>query len=379
MFVDARIAPRIRPLKDTVVGDIGKTLWVLMGTVTMVLLIACANVANLLLVRADGRRHELAVRAALGAGVGRIARELLAESMLLGLAGGALGLALAYGALRVFAASDLTNLPRMHDISMDPVVLAFTVCVSLLAGMVFGLIPVAKYARPQLSPGLRIERRSLTGSKEHQRVRGLLVAVQVALAVILLVGSGLMIRTFRALRHVDPGFSGAPELQTMQIGIPETQIKDPVRVIRMEEAILRKIETVPGVSAVAAVSDLPLEGGENDPIYAEDRRSREGGIPPVRRFKYVSPGYISAIGSHLITGRDFTWNELYSGTPVAIVSENLARELWGNPRAAVGKRIRVKLKDYSREVIGVVADLHDDGIDQKPPAIVYWPLLQKNL
>ena len=378
-FTSARIAPRLRPLKDELTGDIGNTLWVLMGAVTMVLLIACANVANLLLVRADGRRHELAVRTALGAGAGRIARELLVESMLLCLAGGVLGLALAGAALRVLLASELTNLPRIHEVSINPAVVAFTACVSLLAGLVFGLIAAARYARPQLSAGLRGDGRSFTGSKEHQRVRGVLVAVQVALAVILVVGSGLMIRTFRTLRHVDPGFSGAPELETIQIGIPETQVKDPEGVIRAEEGILRKLETIPGVSAVAAISELPLEGGENAPIYAEDRRYREGEIPSVRRVKYVSPGYFSAASSPLIAGRDFTWDELYNRTPVAIVSQNLARELWGNSQAAIGRRIRAKLKDYSREVIGVVADLHDDGIDQKPPTMVYWPLLQKNL
>ncbi|MFZ0590196.1 MAG: ABC transporter permease [Bryobacteraceae bacterium] len=378
-FRDARIAPRLRPLKDTLVGNIGRTLWVLMGTVSIVLLIACANVANLLLVRMDGRRHELAIRTALGAGIGRIVQALLLESVLLSLCGGAIGLCLAYGALRILVISDVPNLPRIHEISMDPTVLVFAFLLSSLAGLLFGLIPAFKYSRMGVAGGLRNDGRSLTAGKDRQHVRGFLVAVQVALAVILLIGSGLMIRTFRALSHVDLGFSGARELQTIQIEIPETQVKDPKRVVRMEEAIVRKIETIPGVSAVAAISDLPLDGGENDPIYAEDHHYRESGVPAVRRFKYVSPGYISTVGSRLIAGRDFTWNELYNGTPVAIVSENLARELWGSPRAAISKHVGVKLKDYSREVIGVVADLHDDGIDQKAPTIVYWPLLQKNL
>lgn len=295
------------------------------------------------------------------------------------LCGGAIASCLAYGALRILVASDVPNLPRIHEISMDPAVLAFAFLLSSLAGLLFGLIPAFKYSRMRVAAGLRNDGRSLTASKDRQRLRGFLVAVQVALAAILLIGSGLMIRTFGALCHVDPGFSGARELQTIQIEIPETQVKDPERVARTEEAILRKIETVPGVSAVAAISDLPLDGGENEPIYADDHRYPDGSVPAVRRFKYVSPGYISTVGSRLVAGRDFTWHELYNRTPIAIVSENLARELWGNSRAAIGKRIRFKLKDYSREVIGVVANLHDDGIDQKPPAIVYWPLLQKNL
>ncbi len=377
-FTDARIAPRLRFLKDVLIGDIGNTLWVLMGAVIILLSIACANVANLLLVRADGRQQELAIRAALGAGWGRIARELLLESTLLGIAGGTLGLALAYGALRLLVASELPHLPRIQNISIDTTVLAFALIVSVTAGLLFGLIPALRYARPQLSNGLRGGGRSLTGSRERHRARRVLVVVQMALALVLLVGSGLMIRTFRALHHVDPGFSAATELETVHVGIPEVQVRVPERVVRMEEDILRKIETIAGVSKVAAISDLPLDGGENDPIFAKEQRYREGGIPPVRRFKFVSPGYISAVGSRLIAGRDFTWNELYNATPAALVSENLARELWHDPRAAVGKHIRVTLKDYWREVIGVVADLRDDGIDQKPPTIVYWPLLQKN-
>jgi putative ABC transport system permease protein len=377
-FVDARISPRLRFLKNVLVGDIGKTLWVLMGTVGIVLLIACANVANLLLVRANGRQHELAVRAALGAGWGRIARELLLESMLLGIAGGALGLVLAYGAVRALVGSEWVHLPRIHHVSINITAVAFTLCVSLATSLLFGLIPVFKYARPRALAGLRAGSRSATGSKERQRARGLLVVVQVALALVLLVGSGLMIRTFLSLRHVDPGFSGPAELETMRTGIPETQIKEPDRAVRMKMEILQKIHTLPGVSGVAAISDLPLEAGENEPVFAEDKQSAEGGIRSVRRFKYVSPGYMAVIGRGLIAGRDFTWNELYNRTPVALVSENMAREIWRDPQAAIGKRIRVTAKDDWRDVIGVVADLRDNGIDQKPPPIVYWPLLLRN-
>lgn len=376
-FADARIAPRLVLLKDRLVGDIGKMLWVLMGAVTIVLLIACANVANLFLVRADGRRQELAIRAALGAAPGRLVRELLLESMFLGLIGGALGTAFACAGLGLLVSFDMTNLPRLHEISMRPPGYVFTLSISLAAGLLLGLIPAMKYARPRISTSLRGEGRSLTGNKERQRARGFLIAVQVSLALILLIGSGLMIQTFLALHHVDPGFSAAEQLETMHIGISDAQAASPERAIRMEEDILHKIAAVPSVSQAAIISDLPLAGGENDPIYSEDRQGREGGLPPVRRFKYVSPGYFSTVGSRLIAGRDLTWSELYERTPVVLVSENLARELWGDPRAAVGKRIRVKEKDYWREVIGVVADLHDNGIDQKAPAIVYWPLLLK--
>ena len=342
------------------------------------LLIACANVANLLLVRTDGRRQELAVRAALGAGWGRIARELLLESALLGVAGGALGLALAYGALRVLAAYGPANLPRIHEISIDPSVLAFTLGISLGGGLLFGLIPVFKYARPHLSSALRGGGRSLSASKERHRARSLLVVVQVALALVLMVGSGLMIRTFQALRRVDPGFSGAPGIQTLRISIPEAQVKEPERVLRMEEEILRKIEALPGVSAAAMANALPLEGGSNNSVYAESAAAREGATPATRRYKAVSPGYLRAMGSRLIAGREFTWAETYSQTPVAMVSENMARELWQTPRAALGKHIRLTLKDDWREVVGVVADLRDNGVDQKPPAIAYWPLLQRH-
>jgi len=378
-FTDILIAPDLRPLKNVLVGDIGNTLWVLMGAVGLVMAIACANVANLLLVRADGRRQELAIRAAIGAGWGRLARELLLESSLLGVAGGVCGLALAYSAVRALVASDLAHLPRIRDISIDPGVMAFTLAVSLAAGLVFGIIPVFKYARPHLSSTLGGGGRSASQSKERNRARSVLVVVQVALALVLLVGSGLMIRTFQALRRVDPGFAGAAEIEMMRIFIPATQVPDLERTARMEEEILHRIEGIGGVSAVALTNGTPLEMCcDNNPVHVEDHADREGATPPIRRFKYISPGYVSTLGSRLIAGREPTWAELYSRAPVAMVSENMARELWRDPREAMGKRIRSLSMSEWREVIGVVGDLRDNGIDQKAPTIIYLPLLQKN-
>jgi predicted permease len=187
-----------------------------------------------------------------------------------------------------------------------------------------------------------------------------------------------MLRTFVALHHVDPGFSGAKQLQTLGISIPESQAREPERVIRTEEAILRQLAALPGVSSVAITNTVPMDGGSNDAVYAEDQVYREGTLPPIRRYKYISPGYVSTIGSRLIAGRELTWTETYHEAPVALVSENLARALWHDPRAALGKRIRPSPKDDWREVVGVVADLHDKGVDQKAPAIAYWPLWQKN-
>src|SRR5471032_1192204 len=235
MFDEARLQPNLRLLKADVIGDVGSVLWVLMGTIGMVLLIACANVANLLLVRAEGRQQELAVRAALGAGPGRIARELLLESVTLGVIGGVLGLGLAYGAIRTLVAIAPTSLPRLNDIAIDGAVLAFTFAISILAGLLFGSIPILKYVGPHLATALRAGGRSASSSRERHRARNVLVVVQIALALVLLVGSGLMIRTFQALKRVQPGFTRPEELQTLRIFIPESQVADAGAVVRMEQ------------------------------------------------------------------------------------------------------------------------------------------------
>jgi predicted permease len=347
-----------------------------MGTIGLVLLIACANVANLLLVRAEGRQQELAIRAALGAGWARIAREMLFESLTLGVLGGAIGLGLAYAALRVLVARGPATLPRLKDIGVDPLVLAFTLAASLLAGLLFGLIPILKYAGPHLATALRAGGRSLSSSRERHRARNTLVVVQVALALVLLIGSGLMIRTFQALRNVHPGFTRPEQLQLLRVSIPEAQVKEPDQVIRMQQAMLDKLAAIPGVASVALSSSAPLEGfNSNDVLFAEDKVYATGQIPPIRRYRFVAPGFFQTTGTPLIAGRDFTWTDLYEKRHVAMVSENLAREMWGNPSAALGKRIREGAADPWREIVGVVGDVYDNGPSQKPPSFAYWPAL----
>jgi putative ABC transport system permease protein len=376
LFKNARLGPKVTPFKQDVVGDIGNVLWLLMGTIGLVLLIACANVANLLLVRAEGRQQELAIRAALGAGWGRLAREMLLESLLLGLIGGVLGLGLSYTALRALVAAGPATLPRLNEIGIDPIVLAFTFVVSVIAGLLFGVIPVIKYAGPHIAASLRGGGRALSHSRERHRARNVLVVAQIALALVLLVGSGLMIRTFQKLRSVQPGFTQPEQVQLLRISIPEAQVSQPEQVMRMQNAILDKLAAIPGVQSVAFANGAPLEGfNSNDVLWAEDKTYAPGQIPPIRRFRFMSPGYLQTLGTPLIAGRDFTWTELYGLRNVAIVSENLARELWGSPTAALGKRIREGMNDPWREVVGVADDVYDNGVNEAAPTIVYWPVL----
>lgn len=379
MFEDARIAPNLRRLKDDLIGDIGNMLWVLLTSVSIVLLIACANVANLLLVRAEGRQQELAIRTALGANWIRLARELLFESVTLALAGGIAGLALSSGALKLLLSSDLLRLPRSHNIHVDIWTVLFAMVVAMALGVLFGLIPVVRYARPEIANALRGGGRSLSAARDRNRVRSLLVVVQVALALVLLVTSGLMIRTFRNLHQVDPGFRNAHEVDTLRIGIPDEDVKEPERVMRMEQAMLDNVKAVNGVVSASITSSVPMDGGQsNDPVYAADKSYREGTIAPLRRFKYIAPGYFATLRQRMLAGRDLTWSDIDHGGDVALVTENTARDIWGSPEAALGKRIRTNKKDDWREVIGIVADEYSDGVDKPAPTIVYWPILTKN-
>jgi predicted permease len=377
-----RITPALRPLKDEVVSNAGAVLWAVMATIGAVMLIACANVANLLLVRAQARQNELAVRAALGAGWSRIARELLAESVWLALIGGAFGIGLAYEGVRLLVAAGPANLPRLSEIAIDGPALAFALSISVFSGLLFGSLPAFKYARRRIAIGGR----TFSPSRERHLARNILVVAQVALALVLLVSSGLMIRTFQALHRVDPGFSQPERLQTVRVNIPLFQMREPERVTRRQNEILDKIAAIPGVTSAAFASSLPLEGLEPnwDAIFAEGQgdpraAAARGQSAPLRFFKNVSPGYFAAMGTKLIAGRDLAWDDVYDQRRFALVSENLARELWGAPANAVGKRFVEIPGTPWWQVIGVVEDVRDSGIDKSAPAIVYWPTMMANL
>jgi predicted permease len=379
LFEDAHIGPNTKPLRAEVVGDIGNVLWVLMGSIGMVLLIVCANVTNLMLVRVEGRRQELALRAALGAGWGRIAGELLFESLILGFLSSVLGLGLAYAALRLLVALAPSGIPRLQEVGIDGTVLLFTLGIAMLASVLFASIPVLKYAGAHLSTGIREGARALSQSRGQHRARNVLVVVQVSLALVLLICSGLMIRTFRALTNVNPGFAEPERVQTFRIYIPETEVKENERVVRFEQEIQDKIAAIPGVDSVAIGTKIPMDpGGWHDPIFAEGRTYAEGELPPLLQFKFMSPGFLKTVQIPMVAGRDFTWDDTYQKLPVAIISENVAREYWPTAGDALGKRIRVSTKDDWREIIGVAGDVYDDGVNQKPSKAAYWPLMMAN-
>lgn len=371
-----RITPRFRSLKQQVIGNVANALWLVMSTVGLVMLIACVNIANLLLVRAESRQHELSIRAALGAGRGRIARELLVESVALGLIGGLLAIGVAYSGLRLLVAVGPSNLPRLSEISLDGRSLAFALALSIVSGLLFGSIPAIKYAAIRAVVALSGAERTSSTSRTRQRSRDVMVVAQVAMALVLLVCASLMIRTFAALRNIDPGFSNPAQVQTVHIYIPELLVADPVVVTRMQQEIADKIAALPGVKSVGFAGAVPMEG--IDPNWDEMRvegKNYEGGEPPLRLFNFVSPGYFQSIGTRLVAGRDMTWNEVYSLRSEAMVSENFAQENWGSASAAIGKRIRQFNKMPWVEIVGVVQDVHRNGVDETAPETIYWPAM----
>jgi predicted permease len=378
-----RVASSVRPIKDDLVGSITSTLWVLMIAVGTVLLIACANIANLMLVRTEARREELSMRAALGAVPGRIARELLVESLVLGVAGGLLGLLLAYLGLQVLVAIGPSNLPRLDEISIYLPVLTFAVAVSLVSTLVFGSIAAFRHAFNIDAPVFSGVRAS--AGRERNATRSTLVIVQVALALVLVVSAALMIRSFQVLRGIDPGFSDPATIQTAEVWFswPNPDPSESRQWSRTQQQISNRIAALPGVDSVGFVSSLPIDnpGTINTEGYAvEGAADAPADRRPQALYKYVSPGYFNALGTRMIAGRDMTWSDIEAGGRVVMISEAFARELAPEPAAALGQRIRLATDPEGawREVIGVVQDIHEDGLYEPPPSMVYWPIFMAN-
>jgi predicted permease len=375
---DLQLGPAVRLLKDDVVGNVGSVLWVLLGSIGVLLVIACANVANLLLVRAEGRGQELAVRTALGAARARIARALLVESLTLSALGGLVGLGLAYGGLRVLVALAPANLPRLTEITIDAAVLGFAIATSMVSGLFFGLIPIARFLRSKssltLAESVRSGGRSASAGKNQHRSQNALVVVQVALALVLLIGSGLMIRTFQNLRNVQPGFTDPATIQSVRISLSPSDVPEPERVTRVQREILDRLTAIPGVTSAAYVDALSTEPFRiNAIVAAEGQEYGPKGIPPTRTIRIMSPGALKTLGTPLLVGRDFTWEEIFNQRNVAMVSESFARGEWSTVEGAIGKRVLIGTSQSWQEVIAVVADVHDAGVDKPAPQMIYWP------
>ena len=376
-----RITPAFKLLKQEVIGNIGNVLWLVMGTIGVVMLIVCTNVANLLLVRAASRQQELAMRAALGAGRGRIARELLMESLGLAGVGGAAGVVVAFGGLRLLAAIGPANLPRLSEISLSWESLGFLVALSICSGLFFGAMVSLKYANIGAAAALRGSSRTTSAGRERHRSQNALVIAQVAMALVLLVCATLMIRSFAALLNTQPGFTGADHLQTMRVAFLKSLVSDAVAVTRAQNEIADKLAHLPGVTSVGYTAGVPMDGAPNwNSIFVQGRDGWGAkSTLPMRVFNYTSPNYFHTMGSRMTAGREFTWDDVYSQRPVVVLSNNLARELFGSAQAAIGKQITYFQPAPWHEVIGVVEDARENGVDVPAPAIVYWPTMTSNL
>jgi predicted permease len=363
------IEPNVRPLKHDVIGDIGSVLTVLMGALGLVLLLVCANVANLVLVRAQSRQQEFAVRAALGAGWGRIARELLVESLTLGILGGALGVLFAYLGLRALQTQGPDTLPRLQEISLDGTALGFALACSIGTSLLFGLAAVLRFGVPRRIQSVR----GATQGARQLRTQNLLVVTQVALAFVLLVASGLMIRSFSALRGVTPGFTHPEWIQTVRLVIPEAQTSDTDRIVRMQSDILNRLAAIPGVTAAGFASGLPMEWEYRNGVLIDvEGKTPVGDVSPNRSVVRISPGLLTSQGTRLVAGREFTWEDVFAHHRVALVSENMARENWGEPANALGKRIRQGSDSPWLEVVGVAENVRAEGVNLPAPATVYF-------
>jgi putative ABC transport system permease protein len=371
----------LRPLQDEVVGDsVRRSLYVMLGAVGLVLLIACANVANLLLARAASRRKEVAVRTALGASRARIVRQLLTESVLLSLAGGVLGLVLALWGVDLLVALAPAGTPRVEEVGLDARVVAFTFAVSLLTGIIFGLAPALHASKVDLNESLKDGNRAGAEGPKRGRLRGLLVVAEFAIALVLLAGAGLLLKSFARVQEVSPGFD-ASHVLTMRIVLPEAKYKAYDGHRAFFSNLFARLRTLPGVEAVGANNLLPFNGSGGSRGFLIDGRPVPPGQPhPEEQLRFITPGYFEAMSIPLMRGRDITERDTGGAARVAVVSRSMAERYWPN-EDAVGKRfaysgIRQGDKPDWIEIVGVVGDIKHRGLDIESKPEIYVPVYQ---
>ncbi len=367
----------VQKLDDRLVEDIRPALLVLLAAVGFVLLIACVNVANLMLMRASERHKEIAIRLALGAGRMRIIRQLLSESLLISVLGGAAGLLIGVWAMDGLIALAPQNTPRLDQVRMNTTVLIFTLCTSLLTGLLFGLFPALHASRADLNSTLKEGGRSIAGSS-RERMRKVLLVAEVALALVLLAGAGLMLRTVSQLTRVDPGFN-AERLLTTQFTLPANTYNEETRRAFYREC-LGRVEAVPGVISAALTLSLPIDGSNwNSVFIAIDKPVPPRAELPSSAFTPVSANYFEAMGIRLLEGRAFSEADGADAPRVTVINETLARRLWPGENP-IGKQIKQgwpENKTPVREVVGVVSDVKLNGVDHETPLQAYLPLAQE--
>jgi len=365
------------PLHDDMVSDVRPALLVLLGAVAFVLLIASVNVANLALARTFSRQKEIAIRTALGASSIRVLRQILTESILLALAGGALGLTYAQGGIRLIMAFLADKLPHSIEVGLDSKVLVFTAVISIAAGILAGVLPALRLTRGDVNQALKQGLGRTDADSSGQRTRHILVVSEVALSLMLLVGAGLMIRSFQMLHGVNPGFDSHNVL-TMSAMVSRAKFSQPSQQISFFEQVLRRVRALPGVESAGVVDDIPLDnGGSHQPIAIEGRPTLPMSEQPEVDVRLISAGYMNALHIPVLRGRDVNETDLAGRPAVIVISESMARQFWPG-EDALGKRLTLTFfPDAVREVVGIVGDVKLDGLDQaRPSATLYFPLDQ---
>ncbi|HEY6392312.1 MAG TPA: ABC transporter permease, partial [Bryobacteraceae bacterium] len=366
---------KIVPLRDQLLGDIRPTLWTLVAAVVFVLLIACANVANLLLARAGSREKEIALRTALGANPGRLARQLLTESVLLALASGALGLLLAMWSVSILQKFGPANLPRMSEIVVDWRVLAFTFGVSVLTGIVFGLAPAMAGIRADLNSILKTSGRGNTGGRGRARLRNVLVVSEIAACVVLLTGAGLLIQSFVRLQNVDPGFR-PDHVLTMQLALPEARYSE-WKVALFYKQLLERLQGLPGVQFAGIARHLPLSGADNSLNFTIENKPVEASADqPRAKYRAASADYFKALGIPLVKGRYFERTDGEKTPGVVLINNTMARRFWPN-EDPIGKRMKAGFDDSQWcTIAGIVGDVKHTALDADVNAEMYYQYLQ---